>query len=168
MDKSDLEALPFLQQNATPWRCGCPSSSFHPHYTITGLINDARLNKSCCKTSMMVYKEFKLPLILKEPPKRSFNTQSKPSMCSTCFKFFHKINCLKDHLKVCSNRSSSGTGLPNPTLTMSSPGSTASSWPPEATSSTRSAPSLTIPGLQTSISFVSPSEPLPPASSQSQ
>jgi hypothetical protein len=104
---------------------------------------------------------------------RSFNTQSKPSMCSSCSKFFHKINCLKDHLRFCSPRPSSCSSLPP--LSSSAP----SSWPPEASGSTSRtlAPSrinpedvhlplsssLAIPGLQTSISFVPPAQPLPSA-----
>ena len=32
----------------------------------------------------------------------TFNTQSKPSRCDFCSKYFHKTNCLKDHMKTCS------------------------------------------------------------------
>ena len=114
---------------------------------------------------------------------RSFNSQSKPSMCSSCSKYFHKINCLKDHLRFCSSRPSSCSSLPQSCLRLSSSAPASSSWPPEASSSTSRtldpsrvnpknghlplSSSLSIPGLQTSISFVPPSQPLPSAPSSS-
>ena len=104
-------------------------------------------------------------------------------MCLSCSKYFHKINCLKDHLRFCSSRPSSCSSLPQSCLRLSSSAPASSSWPPEASSSTSRtldpsrvnpknghlplSSSLSIPGLQTSISFVPPSQPLPSAPSSS-
>ena len=33
-----------------------------------------------------------------------FNTQSKPSRCDSCSKYFHKTSCLKYHTKICQPR----------------------------------------------------------------
>ena len=100
-----------------------------------------------------------------------FNMKSKPSQCQSCLKFFHK-NCLKDHSKLCRNSSSS---LPAPSSS-SSLGTTnrkiSAQTRPSTDSSNgfnknqtlqnslpsapvSSAASLSIPGLQSSLSFVS-------------
>ena len=68
----------------------------HPHSTIS-----AHSSNSCFSCN------------------RGFNTQSKPSKCSSCKNFFHKTNCLKEHMKIChssSLESDSGPSSRNLTL----------------------------------------------------
>ena len=110
-----------------------------------------------------------------------FNTQSKPSLCTTCSKFFHKIACLKDHQKACHP----GSTPARPSLTPAAPSGSsrppttpALSWSRDASSSSvqlpsrgtddtvpdpsHPAPCVTIPGLKTSISFVPQSQDTSP------
>ena len=51
---------------------------------------------------------------------RSFNTQSKPSRCTFCDKFFHRTTCLRDHKKKCH------TSRSNQTLQVDQPNQTCS------------------------------------------
>ena len=104
-----------------------------------------------------------------------FNTQSKPSQCPSCQKFFHKC-CLKDHNKNCkkflpvsplpsaslstsisasgSSSNSRSLSAVQPNLSSNSRSSLLPSSP--LVSSVSSSTPSSIPGLQTSISFVSP------------
>ena len=80
-----------------------------------------------------------------------FNTQSKPSRCNFCSKFFHKSSCLKDHIRTCKARSdSSNQSYPSIPLPPSSlPSATAK---PSAQPWTSSQPS--IPTIKSSITFI--------------
>ena len=85
-----------------------------------------------------------------------FSLKAKPSKCMSCLKFFHKLTCLKEHVKHCKKPSiSSSTRTPSSVSL------------PVLSSQTRSTVSF-IPGVQSSISFVPPPNvlPLPPSSSR--
>ena len=75
---------------------------------------------------------------------RGFNSSSKPSMCSFCAKFFHKTNCIKNHMKICHR----GSQLPMQTQT-----TVTSSIPPTPSSLTSSSTTSTEAALGHSTSY---------------
>ena len=84
-----------------------------------------------------------------------FNTQSKPSRCEVCSKYFHKTSCLKEHTKVC-NTGKRNKNIDNNSLKDSAarinetpPGSTS-----DPSSSIPSSTSSSICGLRTTLTYV--------------
>ena len=81
-----------------------------------------------------------------------FNTKSKPSLCEKCAKYFHKTNCLKDHVKTChgvkSDISPGFSSLPVPPV-LSVPTYTSNS---SASVSPGTGPNFS--GLRTTLTFV--------------
>ena len=107
----------------------------------------------------------------------TFNTQSKPSICNFCSKYFHKTNCLKDHTKMCPMSSKAATNsthqssiftpplLPVATATSSSnstPCASSLSSSTEPLLSNSNAASLTVNPPQSSTSSL----PFPPSAMQ--
>ena len=95
-----------------------------------------------------------------------FNTQSKPSQCNSCLKFFHKTTCYKDHIKLCKhyNLDKCPTLIPlSGTLALSSSSSTpvtplSSTLPLTPTTETLSLSSSNSPHV-TSLSSTLPAPP---------